>query len=78
MLDTKRILQLGIGVAVGMVAYHFISQAMTANGGTVGAGGKFGVQRATGLCNCRKVGETPCSEPCRKCCRDARRAERMY
>jgi hypothetical protein len=45
MLDTKRILQLGIGVAVGMVAYHFISKAMNGNGngngnGTVGAMGK--------------------------------------
>jgi predicted small secreted protein len=28
MFDTKRIIQLGIGVAVGMLAYHFISKAM--------------------------------------------------
>lgn len=29
MLDPKRILQLGIGVAVGMIAFHFIQKAMT-------------------------------------------------
>jgi hypothetical protein len=46
MLDTKRILQLGIGVAVGMIAWHFIQKAMNGNGGTVGAFGKLGVQKA--------------------------------
>jgi hypothetical protein len=55
MLDTKRILQLGIGVAVGMVAYHFISKAMNGNGngnGTVGAMGKVRPSRAGGLVRC--------------------------
>ena len=57
MLDTKRILQLGIGVAVGMVAYHFISKAMNRGGTTVGATGKLGIQRASGCrwINCRDI-----------------------
>ena len=62
-VDYKMLLNTAIGVAVGMVAYHFISNAMNrgaSSGETVGAGGKFGVQRVTGLCNCRKVGEISC------------------
>jgi hypothetical protein len=54
MLDTKRILQLGIGVAVGMVAYHFISKAMNRGGSTVGAtGSRFGSRAGcpTIMCN---------------------------
>jgi hypothetical protein len=35
MLDTKKIIQLGIGVAIGMLAYFFISKAMNKNGETV-------------------------------------------
>jgi hypothetical protein len=47
MLDSKKILQLGIGVAVGMVAYHFISKAMNRGGSTVGATGMLGIQKAS-------------------------------
>ena len=28
MLDTKKIIQLGLGVAIGMIAWHFIQQQM--------------------------------------------------
>jgi hypothetical protein len=46
MLDTKRILQLGIGVAVGMVAYHFISKAMNRGASSNETAGAFGFRGA--------------------------------
>ena len=42
MLDTKKIIQLGLGVAAGMVAYHFIEKAMNKSSlstETIGASG---------------------------------------
>ena len=74
MLDTKKILQLGIGVAVGMIAYHFIQKAMngaSSNGATASASGTPGRRKSTGIgCTqaetpnwsksmCRRTGGTP-------------------
>lgn len=50
MLDFKKIIQLGLGIAIGMVAYHFIQKAIdsrtsdSSNGDVAGA---FGRRRRT-------------------------------
>jgi hypothetical protein len=79
-LDYKMLLNTAIGVAVGMVAYHFISKAMNANGGTVGAAGmrtrRIGgtLKAPTHRCNCTTSdgkGTYPidwCRSSCDKCC----------
>ena len=79
MLDTKKILQLGIGVAVGMIAYHFIQKAMngaSSNGETAGAGGRF--KWGDGICQgyCQNAGgwgttliNYPCSQTLEQACR---------
>jgi len=49
MIDTKKVVQLGIGVAVGMIAFHFISKAMTQSTNTAGeTAGAFGTLRSFG------------------------------
>lgn len=63
MLDFKKILQLGLGVAIGMIAYHFIQKAMNKtvlDNGAVGASGRIGRRtrpttisaKAGKRCNC--------------------------
>jgi hypothetical protein len=68
-LDYKMLLNTAIGVAVGMVAYHFITKAMTANGGTVGAIGKVRPLRAhRDWCLCNEGWQTECGGNCATCC----------
>jgi hypothetical protein len=45
-LDMKRIIQLGLGVAVGMIVYYFVQKAMNKSRNGNGTAGAFGSVRA--------------------------------
>jgi hypothetical protein len=71
-LDYKMLLNTAIGVAVGMVAYHFISKAMNGGSSSGETAGAFGSRTLWKECNCNGktvlCGGFGIFNTCEKCC----------